>query len=51
LIGKMGAKSGQNLQFHPLTPERWTDLAKLFGERGGCGGCWCMYWEGSAHGF
>jgi GNAT superfamily N-acetyltransferase len=29
----------------PLTPERWEDLAALFGERGACGGCWCMAWR------
>ena len=31
--------------FHPLTPERWSDFEKLFGARGACGGCWCMYWR------
>jgi GNAT superfamily N-acetyltransferase len=31
--------------FHPLTPERWSDFEKLFGPRGACGGCWCMYWR------
>ena len=31
--------------FHPLTPERWSDLEKVFGPRGACGGCWCMYWR------
>jgi GNAT superfamily N-acetyltransferase len=30
--------------FRPLTPERWADLAALFGPRGACGGCWCMSW-------
>jgi GNAT superfamily N-acetyltransferase len=34
-----------DLTFHPLAPERWADLAKLFGERGACGGCWCMAWR------
>jgi GNAT superfamily N-acetyltransferase len=29
----------------PLTPDRWRDLEKLFGERGACGGCWCMAWR------
>lgn len=29
----------------PATPERWPDLVRLFGERGACGGCWCMYWR------
>lgn len=33
------------LVFHPLTPERWQDLETLFGLRGACGGCWCMYWR------
>jgi len=33
------------LEFHPLTQERWGDLEKLFGQRGACGGCWCMYWR------
>lgn len=29
----------------PATPERWRDLEALFGERGACAGCWCMYWR------
>lgn len=33
------------LSFQPLTPGRWHDLERLFGERGACGGCWCMYWR------
>jgi GNAT superfamily N-acetyltransferase len=38
-----GAKS--RLTFAPLTRERWRDLATLFGARGACAGCWCMYWR------
>jgi GNAT superfamily N-acetyltransferase len=34
-----------DLEFYPLTPERWADLEKLFGKRGACGGCWCMWWR------
>lgn len=34
-----------DLEFHPLTPDRWKDLENLFGERGACGGCWCMWWR------
>jgi GNAT superfamily N-acetyltransferase len=34
-----------DLEFHPLTPERWADLEKLFGKRGASGGCWCMWWR------
>ena len=33
------------MEFYPVTPERWQDLEKLFGERGACAGCWCMYWR------
>ena len=33
------------LQFHPLTPDRWADLEALFGPRGACAGCWCMWWR------
>ena len=32
-------------EFHPLTPDRWQDFETLFGERGACGGCWCMAWR------
>lgn len=28
-----------------VTPGRWDDLELLFGDRGACGGCWCMYWR------
>ena len=31
--------------FHPLTPGRWRDLERLFGLRGACAGCWCMWWR------
>jgi len=29
----------------PLTSERWQDFETLFGVRGACGGCWCMWWR------
>ncbi len=34
-----------DLEFQALTPDRWRDLEHLFGERGACGGCWCMWWK------
>lgn len=33
------------LGFHPVTASRWSDVEELFGERGACGGCWCMFWR------
>jgi GNAT superfamily N-acetyltransferase len=35
----------ENLKFKPVTPARWDDFAKLFGQKGACGGCWCMNWR------
>jgi GNAT superfamily N-acetyltransferase len=37
-----------SLTFHPLTPDRWDAFEALFGERGACGGCWCMLWRRSS---
>lgn len=36
-----GSPSG-SIEVHPLTPGLWDDFELLFGERGACGGCWCM---------
>lgn len=33
------------MTIRPLTPSRWKDLEALFGARGACGGCWCMFWR------
>jgi len=28
-----------------LTPDLWPALEQLFGPRGACAGCWCMWWR------
>ncbi|MCB0833215.1 MAG: GNAT family N-acetyltransferase, partial [Bacteroidetes bacterium] len=33
------------LNYKPLTKETWLDIVRLFGDRGACGGCWCMTWR------
>lgn len=33
------------LEIVPLTPDRWDDVAALFGEGGDPKGCWCMFWR------
>ncbi len=33
------------LSFQPLTTDQWNNFVSLFGERGACGGCWCMLWR------
>jgi GNAT superfamily N-acetyltransferase len=43
--GSTSGESTQDISYHPLTAERWADLETLFGKRGACGGCWCMWWR------
>jgi GNAT superfamily N-acetyltransferase len=31
------------LRIEPATAARWADLERLFGPRGACAGCWCMW--------
>jgi GNAT superfamily N-acetyltransferase len=33
------------LRFEPLVSALWPALERLFGSRGACGGCWCMWWR------
>jgi GNAT superfamily N-acetyltransferase len=39
------ANEALNLEIFPLDINRWEDFETLFGERGACGGCWCMSWR------
>jgi GNAT superfamily N-acetyltransferase len=34
-----------NLIFEPLTKRNWYNFEQLFGEKGACGNCWCMYYR------
>jgi GNAT superfamily N-acetyltransferase len=34
-----------NLSAYSLDITHWEDFEELLGERGGCGGCWCMSWR------
>ena len=45
------ARNKSSIDFKPLTPKRWNDFEILFGERGACGGCWCMLWRLSRKNF
>ena len=33
------------LDIVPVTPERWPDMADLFGSNGAYANCWCMWWR------
>jgi len=41
--GASVAGRGGAVEFHSATPDRWDDVARLFGPRGACAGCWCMW--------
>jgi GNAT superfamily N-acetyltransferase len=40
-----------NLEFHPLTIDRWPDFEALLGPHGAYGGCWCMWWRSTRREF
>jgi GNAT superfamily N-acetyltransferase len=42
-VRRIGRIAAGRLEVQPLTLDRWGDFARLFGNRGACGGCWCMY--------
>jgi GNAT superfamily N-acetyltransferase len=33
------------ITFEPLTKENWDKFLLLFGSKGACGNCWCMYYR------
>ena len=38
-------KIKSKFNFYPVTIENWMEFENLFGEKGACAGCWCMYWR------
>ena len=34
-----------SLKIEPLSPANWAAFEKLFGPRGACAGCWCMFYR------
>jgi GNAT superfamily N-acetyltransferase len=42
-----GVTASGGITVRPATPDRWSDVERLFGPRGATGGCWCMYWRRS----
>ena len=38
-------KIKSKFDFYPVAKENWKDFENLFGEKGACAGCWCMYWR------
>jgi hypothetical protein len=42
---KPNRDDASNLTVRLLRPHDWPEIEKLFGPRGACGGCWCMWWR------
>jgi molybdopterin converting factor small subunit/GNAT superfamily N-acetyltransferase len=38
-----GGSGATSFRFEPASAKRWSDVEKLFGPRGACAGCWCMW--------
>ena len=34
-----------------IRPADWDSFAQVMGEKGGCGGCWCMLWRSTRKDF
>lgn len=41
----MGTDFLGQLTFEPLTRGNWGEFTELFGSKGACGNCWCMYYR------
>jgi GNAT superfamily N-acetyltransferase len=35
----------KQMTIEPLTKSNWSKFVQLFGEKGACGNCWCMYYR------
>jgi GNAT superfamily N-acetyltransferase len=40
-----GVKKEPDVKVRELRRADWPLILRLFGDRGACGGCWCMYWR------
>lgn len=43
--GARGSAGRFSFRWKPVSRSEWHDLVELFGPRGACGGCWCMWWR------
>lgn len=41
----MKDKISDQLTFQPLSKDNWDKFVALFGNRGACGNCWCMFYR------
>ncbi len=41
----MPDKEKYEITIEPVTKKNWNRFVRLFGEKGACGSCWCMYYR------
>jgi GNAT superfamily N-acetyltransferase len=51
MSAKKTATSALAITIEPLTKKNWEKFSALFGEKGACGNCWCMYYRLSKNEF
>jgi len=44
-IYNQDSKLISQLSVEPVTKKNWNKFVELFGEKGACGNCWCMYYR------
>lgn len=44
VTGKL-ARMKPTVRVEAITPRHWEHLEQLFGAKGACAGCWCMFWR------
>ena len=49
-IGRRATPLADGITIRPLTRADWPAVERLFGPKGACGGCWCMWWRVAPHG-
>lgn len=45
MSSKKTADEQNQIVVRELLPSDWPVIERLFGDKGACGGCWCMYWR------
>jgi GNAT superfamily N-acetyltransferase len=43
--GRATKSSTGAISTRPVEPDDWPEIERLFGPKGACGGCWCMWWR------
>jgi predicted GNAT family acetyltransferase len=45
MAGSRATDAAARILVREIEPGDWVVIEALFGDKGACGGCWCMYWR------